>query len=86
MGVRGADITDAYRKAKMENEKSRMARADARRVAKLESALERARTILANMALENEGAIFRRWPIHHEPLRADARALLPEIDAVLRIK
>lgn len=22
----------------------------------------------------------QRWPIHHEPLRADARALLPQIE------
>lgn len=41
--------------------------------------LARAQTILANMALENEGAIFNRWPINHEPLRADAKNLLPEI-------
>lgn len=46
--------------------------------------LQRCRTVLANMALENEGAIFRRWPINHEPLRADARNLLPLIDDVLR--
>jgi hypothetical protein len=35
------------------------------------------------MAKENEGAIFNRWPIHHEPLRSDARNLLPLIDEVL---
>jgi len=46
-------------------------------------ALTRARTVLGNMALEREGAIFRRWPISHEPLRADARGLLPVIDEVL---
>ena len=46
-------------------------------------ALERARVILANMAEENEGAIFNRWPINHEPLRNDARNALPEIDAAL---
>jgi hypothetical protein len=53
-------------------------------LAKLIGALERARTILGNMALENEGAFFNRWPICHEPLRADARGLLPVIDEVLR--
>lgn len=50
---------------------------------KLRNALERARTVLGNMALENEGAIFRRWPINHEPLRSDARNLLPVIDEAL---
>lgn len=49
----------------------------------VKSVLERARTILGNMAQENEGAIFNRWPISHEPLRTDARGLLPEIDRVL---
>jgi len=48
----------------------------------LVNALERARTVLGNMALENEGAIFRRWPMLMA--RADARNLLPEIDAVLK--
>lgn len=41
--------------------------------------LTRCETILGNMALENEGAIFNRWPISHEPLRSDARNLLPLI-------
>ena len=50
---------------------------------RLRAALGRARTVLGNMALENEGAIFNRWPIQHEPLRADARNLLPVIDAAL---
>jgi len=45
--------------------------------------LGRCRTILANMALEREGAIFRRWPISHEPLRADAKNVLPLIDAAI---
>lgn len=45
--------------------------------------LERCRTVLGNMAKENEGAIFFRWPIHHEPLRGDARNLLPLIDEAL---
>lgn len=53
-------------------------------LARLVGVLERARTILGNMAQENEGAIFNRWPISHEPLRADAKGLLPEIDDVLR--
>lgn len=45
--------------------------------------LERCRTVLGNMALEREGAIFNRWPISHEPLRADAKNLVPLIDKVL---
>lgn len=40
-----------------------------------------ARPVLENMALENEGAIFRRWPISHEPLRSDARNALKYIDS-----
>ena len=51
---------------------------------RLHSVLERARCILNNMAWENAGAIFNRWPIGHEPLRNDARNLLPEVDAALR--
>lgn len=49
----------------------------------LADTLTRAQTVLANMAQENEGAIFNRWPISHEPLRADAKALLPLINEVL---
>jgi hypothetical protein len=45
--------------------------------------LERCRTVLGNMALENEGAIFNRWPINHEPLRSDAKNLVPLIDEAL---
>lgn len=45
--------------------------------------LIRCQTILYNMALENERAIFFRWPINHEPLRADAKNLLPVISAAL---
>jgi len=52
-------------------------------VARLRGVLTRCRTILGNMAKENEGAIFCRWPISHEPLRADARHLLPIIDEAL---
>ena len=47
------------------------------------SLLGRCHTVLFNMARENKGAIFNRWPISHEPLRADARNLLPLIDEVL---
>lgn len=53
---------------------------------RLRSALERARNVLGNMAMEHETgwrSIFARWPIHHEPLRSDARHLLPVIDDVL---
>lgn len=54
-------------------------------IERLRAALERARTVLANMALEKEPSApwINRWPIHHEPLRADARNLLPVIDAAL---
>lgn len=52
-------------------------------LATVRTALERCRTVLGNMALENEGAIFKRWPINHEPLRNDARNLLPVVDAAL---
>jgi hypothetical protein len=55
----------------------------AARIEALEAALQRCRTVLGNMALENETAIFNRWPINHEPLRSDARNLLPVIDAAL---
>jgi len=46
--------------------------------------LMRCRTVLGNMAEENEGAIFNRWPINHEPLRADAKGLVPLLDEALR--
>lgn len=41
--------------------------------------LERCYTVLGNMARENTGwrAFFRRWPISHEPLRSDAKNLMP---------
>lgn len=49
--------------------------------------LERCRTVLGNMAEERPGfwASFfgRRWPVNHEPLRGDARNLLPLIAEVL---
>ena len=54
-------------------------------VEQMRRALERARTVLGNMAEENAGSMFLRWPIHHEPLRADARNLLPAIDAALAV-
>lgn len=49
---------------------------------KLANVLIRCQTVLGNMALENEtglASIFDRWPISHEPLRADARGLVPVI-------
>lgn len=52
-------------------------------IEQLEATLRRCRSVLGNMAMENEGAIFNRWPISHEPLRSDARGLLPVIDATL---
>jgi hypothetical protein len=51
-------------------------------IERLREALRRAETILSNMAEENN-SMFNRWPIHHEPLRADARNLLPQIRAAL---
>ena len=52
-------------------------------IAALEDVLHSSRMILGNMAAENKDAIINRWPIKHEPLRADARNLLPLIDKVL---
>ncbi len=52
-------------------------------IEQLRHLLMRCETILQNMALENEGSILNRWPINHEPLRADARNLLPAIRAAL---
>ena len=48
--------------------------------------LMRCRTVLGNMALKNEtglSSIFNRWPISHEPLRSDAKNLVPLIDEAL---
>lgn len=49
--------------------------------------LHRCRTVLGNMAEEREGywneLTGRRWPISHEPLRADAKNLLPMIDDLI---
>jgi hypothetical protein len=50
---------------------------------RLRNVLGRCRTVLGNMARENEGAWFRRWPINHEPLRSDAKHLLPVVDAAM---
>jgi hypothetical protein len=56
-------------------------------IQRLHALLERCQTILGNMALETEGrgplSLAPRWPINHEPLRHDARNLLPEIKAAL---
>ncbi len=61
--------------------------AEARRIVedveRLRNVLARCRTVLGNMALERKGAVFNRWPVSHEPLRSDARTLLPLIDAAL---
>lgn len=48
--------------------------------------LDRCRTILSNLARENEGAIFDRWLIKAEPLRADAKRLLPELAELLGVE
>lgn len=41
---------------------------------------DRACVILSNMCMEQTGwrSFFRRWPIHHEPLRNDAGRLLKQ--------
>lgn len=52
--------------------------------------LERCRTVLGNMAEERPGVLNAllglRWPMNHEPLRADARNLLTMIDELLPVK
>jgi hypothetical protein len=57
------------------------------RVDDLVLALRQCRTVLANMAEEREGLwnalTGRRWPINHEPLRVDAKHLVPLIDDLL---
>lgn len=54
-------------------------------VCRLQGLLRRCRTVLSNMARENEGWLrfIKRWPISHEPLRSDARHLVPLIDEAL---
>ena len=79
-----AEITQALCRA-LQAARNGEAEAQAR-ATELEQALRRCRTVLGNMAEEREGAIFNRWPINHEPLRADARRLLPVIDAALEDK
>jgi len=44
------------------------------------------RIILSNMAMENKRSLNpfkQRWPIHHEPLRSDAKYLIKRIDPIL---
>ncbi|KPG01804.1 hypothetical protein IP86_03070 [Rhodopseudomonas sp. AAP120] len=55
------------------------------------NALKQCRTVLGNMALENERFLAkwgfaRRWPINHEPLRNDAKNLLLIIDELIVTK
>lgn len=51
--------------------------------------LRRCRMILGNMVEERPGLanelLGRRWLINHEPLRADAKNLVPLIDDLLEI-
>lgn len=57
-------------------------------LARLVGVLDRCRTILGNMALENDRALLSlrpRWQISDKPLRVDAKGLLPEIDELLRV-
>lgn len=75
--VRLADYMAAYNAWRTRADRAEAALAEA------QALLERCRTILGNMAQENEGAIFNRWPISHEPLRNDARGILPELDAAI---
>lgn len=53
----------------------------------LKAALTRTHVVLANMAAEIQPhrPWHSRWPIHHEPLRADARRMLPIVDAALAL-
>jgi hypothetical protein len=57
------------------------------RIDDLIAVLRRCRTVLGNMAEEREGLsnalLGRRWSINHEPLRADAKHLVPLIDDLL---
>lgn len=49
---------------------------------------ERAAMILHNMACERVGfwrQLFRRWHIHHEPLRNDAARLLTQRGVLYRL-
>ena len=73
---------DAYNTDIIARFEAKLTAAEAR-ISDLEVVLHSSRTILGNMAAENKDAIFNRWPIKHEPLRADARNLLPLIDKVL---
>lgn len=54
------------------------------RSAVIEQTLLCARTVLANMALENERKWYQfwisRWAINHEPLRNDAGNVVDAID------
>ena len=81
---RDAAYTDIQEQREYINRLERLLNIAATKRDRLHSVLERARCILNNMAWENAGAIFNRWPISHEPLRNDARNLLPEADATLR--
>jgi hypothetical protein len=53
----------------------------------LKGTLARAATVLSNMAAENDRPWWNfwtpRWPISHEPLRGDARNVLPLIAELL---
>lgn len=55
---------------------------------KLRALLWRCSTILSHMAAERTGTMARlvkgRWLIADEPLRSDAKNILPEIGKVLR--
>lgn len=55
-------------------------------VTRLKQLLERCYVVLGNLAMERENpAVWQsRWPISHEPLRADAKALLPLLDAAVK--
>lgn len=86
-----SDIVSALRAMRRgEHDDLSLADEAADRIEKLEFTLERCRTVLGNMASEYEradrGWSFGwepRWKIHHEPLRADAKNLLPIIDEAL---
>ena len=48
-----------------------------------DAVLDSVLVLLRNLSAENESPLFNRWPINHEPLRADARRLLPELEKLI---
>jgi hypothetical protein len=80
--VKSQDVWEAFAAAQ-----AKLAR-DANMTTNTEYLLRRARTVLANMAQENEREWWQfwksRWAISDEPLRGDAGRLVELIDEVFR--